>query len=158
MSVMMVKEYLKRFDWTGDILEFAVSSATVGLAAAALEIDEARIAKTLAFYGERQTGCLLIVTAGDRKIDNGKFKRHFGFKAHMLGFGEVKALTGHEAGGVCPFANPIGVNAYLDISLKRFNTVFPAAGSSNSAVEASCEQLFLFSGAKEWVDVCKPME
>lgn len=158
MSVPCVREYLKQFGRDGSILEFSVSSATVALAAEALKTDKSRIAKTLSFYGERKNGCLLIVTAGDRKIDNGKFKRQFGFKAQMPGYEEVEALTGHPAGGVCPFANPAGVNAFLDVSLKRFSTVFPAAGSSNSAIEVTCGQLFLYAGAKGWVDVCKPIE
>lgn len=158
MSIAKVKEYLKDYGRDGDVLEFPVSSATVELAAKAVGVEPARIAKTLSFHGDEETGCILIVTAGDMKIDNSKFKKQFGFKAKMLGAEEVAMLTGHEVGGVCPFANPEHVTTYLDVSMKRFTTVFPAAGSSNSAIELTCEELYQYSQAKEWIDVCKGKE
>lgn len=155
MSVQKVKEYLKNFGKDCQVQEFPVSSATVELAAKALDTAPARIAKTMSFHDKKTGGCILIVTAGDTRIDHAKFKKKFGFKANMLGAKEVSKFTGHEIGGVCPFANPENVTTYLDISLKRFETVFPAAGSSNSAIELSCEELFKLSGAVIWVDVCK---
>lgn len=158
MSIVKVKEYLKDFGRDCDVQEFPVSSATVELAAKALSVEPARIAKTLSFHGDQTNGCLLVVTAGDQKIDNAKFKKQFGFKAKMLGAEEVAMLTGHEVGGVCPFANPEHVTTYLDVSMQRFSTVFPAAGSSNSAIELTCEELFKYSQAKGWVDVCKEKE
>ncbi|MFT4106955.1 MAG: YbaK/EbsC family protein [Lacrimispora sp.] len=158
MSVQTVKEYLKEFGKDSLVKEFTVSSATVELAAKALDVEPARIAKTMSFHGNETNGCILVVTAGDTKIDNGKFKKQFGFKAKMLGANEVSMLTGHEIGGVCPFANPEHVTTFLDISLKRFDTVFPAAGSSNSAVEVTCDELTKLSKAAEWIDVCKTPE
>ena len=158
MSVQKVKEYLKEFDKDGLVREFPVSSATVELAAQALDVEPARIAKTMSFHGNETNGCILVVTAGDTKIDNGKFKKQFGFKAKMLGASEVSMLTGHEIGGVCPFANPEHVTTFLDVSLKRFDTVFPAAGSSNSAIEVTCDELARLSKAAEWIDVCKTPE
>lgn len=158
MSIAKVKEYLKDFGRDCDVKEFPVSSATVELAAKALSVEPARIAKTLSFHGDEVNGCLLVVTAGDQKIDNAKFKKQFGFKAKMLGAEEVAMLTGHEVGGVCPFANPEHVTTYLDVSMQRFTTVFPAAGSSNSAIELTCEELYKYSQAKDWVDVCKEKE
>ncbi len=155
MSVQTVKEYLKRFEKDGFVQEFSVSSATVELAAKALEVEPARIAKTMSFHGNETNGCILVVTAGDTKIDNRKFKLQFGFKAKMLGAGEVSVLTGHEIGGVCPFANPEHVTTFLDLSLKRFDTVFPAAGSANSAIEVTCDELARLSKAAQWIDVCK---
>ena len=116
-------------------------------------VEPARIAKTLSFQdGE---GCLLIVAAGDARIDNPKFKAAFGFKAKMLAPEEALRLTGHAVGGVCPFAVPDTVRVCLDVSLRRFDTVFPACGSANSAIELTCEDLFAYSRAREWVDVCK---
>ncbi|MDE7036857.1 MAG: YbaK/EbsC family protein, partial [Lachnospiraceae bacterium] len=130
-----------------------VSSATVSLAAKALDCEESRIAKTLSFHiGEK---VVLIVTAGDAKIDNPKYKARFGTKAKMLSFDEAEPLIGHAVGGVCPFAVNEGVDIYLDISLKRFNTVFPACGSSNSAIELSLRELEEYSDFIEWIDVCK---
>lgn len=158
MSIAKVKEYLKDYGRDCDVQEFPVSSATVELAARALDVEPARIGKTLSFHGDETTGCILIVTAGDMKIDNSKFKKQFGFKAKMLGAGEVAMLTGHEIGGVCPFANPDHAAIYLDVSLQRFSTVFPAAGSTNSAIELTCEELFKYSQAREWIDVCKTKE
>ena len=134
-------------------MEFETSSATVELAANTLGVIPARIAKTLSFRTE--DGCMLIVTAGDAKIDNSKFKQLFHRKATMLTAQEVEELVGHQVGGVCPFGIKPGIPVYLDVSMKRFDTVFPAAGSGNSAIEFTCEELFQYSGAKEWIDVCK---
>ena len=155
MSIDKVREYFRPLGREQDILEFPVSSATVELAAQAVGVIPARIAKTLSFYKKEEDGCILVITAGDMKIDNSKFKHFFGFKAKMLSGEDVTRLTGHAIGGVCPFANPDGVKTYLDVSLKRFDTVFPAAGSSNSAIELTCRELEEYSRAKQWVDVCK---
>lgn len=152
MSVEKVREYLTRFCMADRIREFDVSSATVELAAAAVGVEPARIAKTLSFRGKEES-CILVVTAGDKRIDNRKFKDRFGFKARMLSAGEAVAFTGHAVGGVCPFALPAGVKVYLDESLKRFETVFPAVGSSSSAIELTCDELARCSGG-EWVDIC----
>lgn len=153
MSVEKVREYFKTKGIDERIQEFEVSSATVSLAAKALDCEESRIAKTLSFHiGEK---VVLIVTAGDAKIDNPKYKARFGTKAKMLSFDEAEPLTGHAVGGVCPFAVNEGVDIYLDISLKRFNTVFPACGSSNSAIELSLRELEEYSDFIEWIDVCK---
>ena len=135
-------------------MEFDTSSATVELAARAVGTIPARIAKTLSFQ-QKEGGGFLIVTAGDAKIDNGKFKSIFHMKAKMLSPEEVLELTGYAVGGVCPFGINKQVPVYLDISLKRFQTVFPACGSSNSAIELDCETLFKLAGAREWIDVCK---
>ena len=153
MSIERVKEYFKNMGIENKIMVFDVSSATVELAAKALNCEEARIAKTLSFHiGER---VVLIVAAGDTKIDNHKYKEQFGTKAKMLAFEEVEALTGHAVGGVCPFGVNEGVEVYLDESLKRFDTVFPACGSSNSAVELTTKELEEYSGALGWIDVTK---
>ncbi len=155
MSIQTVRPFLAVFGREGDIREFSVSSATVELAAQALGVDGARIAKTLSFAdGE---GCLVVVAAGDTKIDNAKFKQTFGFKASMLPVDRVAELTGHTVGGVCPFALPATVRVFLDNSLRRFATVFPAAGSANSAIELTCDELEEYSGGV-WVDVCKLRE
>ena len=155
MSIERVRPFLAAFGREQDILEFPVSSATVDLAAAALNTAPARIAKTMSFAdGE---GCLVIVTAGDTKIDNRKFKAAFGFKAKMLSADQTLAFTGHAVGGVCPFALPKTVRIFLDESLRRFETVFPAAGSSNSAIEVTPAQLEQYTGGI-WVDVCKLRE
>lgn len=154
MSIEKVKEFLKKWDKDCEVLEFEVSSATVNLAAQALEVIPARIAKTLSFKcGE---GCLLVIAAGDARIDNSKFKAQFGFKAKMLNPDEVLYFTGYEVGGVCPFAieNP-DTKVYADISLKRFDTMFPACGSSNSAIELTCDELYSLSLSTGWIDVCK---
>ena len=135
------------------IQEFDVSSATVELAAEALHCEPCRIAKTLSFMAKEQP--VLIVTAGDAKIDNPKYKAQFGTKAKMLTYEEVESLTGHAVGGVCPFAVNDGLTIYLDESLKRFQTVFPACGSSNSAIELTIEELEKYSGYTAWIDVCK---
>jgi prolyl-tRNA editing enzyme YbaK/EbsC (Cys-tRNA(Pro) deacylase) len=153
MSIEKVREYFKTKGIDGRIQEFEVSSATVALAAKALHCEENRIAKTLSFHlGEK---VILIVAAGDAKIDNAKYKAQFGTKAKMLSFDEAEPLVGHAIGGVCPFAVNEGVETYLDVSLKRFNTVFPACGSPNSAIEFSLEELEEYSGFIEWIDVCK---
>ena len=152
MSLDRVKSYLREYGEDKNIREFDVSSATVELAAAALGTEPARIAKTLSF--QRESSAILIVAAGDVKIDNKKFKSFFGFKARMLPFDDVERLTGHAVGGVCPFAVPEVVKVYTDVSLKRFKTVFPACGSSNSAIELTCEDLFRISKSAGWIDVC----
>lgn len=153
MAIEKVREYFAELGLSQRIQEFDVSSATVELAAQAVGCEPARIAKTLSFaMGE---GCILVVTAGDKKIDNGKFKAQFGCKAKMLPYEAVERLTGHQVGGVCPFAVNPGTKVYTDISLQRFETVYPAAGSANSAVELACDELFRYSGSEAWVDVCK---
>ena len=153
MSIEKARECLRRFGAEDRIREFDVSSATVELAAAALGVDGARIAKTLSF--KKGDGCVLIVAAGDARIDNRKFKDAFGGKAKMLSPDEALALTGHAVGGVCPFGRNEGVPVYLDESLRRFETVYPAAGSANSAIELTLEELAAFSEADGWVDVCR---
>ena len=154
MAIEKAREHLKKFGMDDKIMEFPTSSATVELAAAAAGVIPARICKTLSFKSTE--GCILIQTAGDAKIDNGKFKQQFGFKAKMLAPDEVLAYTGHEIGGVCAFGiERADVAIYADISLRRFETVFPACGSGNSAIEMTCDALFTVSGAREWVDLCK---
>lgn len=156
MAIERVREYFKKWNMEDRIMEFDVSSATVELAAAALHCEGARIAKTLSFYvGEH---AILIVTTGDTKIDNAKYKATFGTKAKMLSFEEVEPLIGHGVGGVCPFGINDGVKVYLDESMKRFQTVFPACGSSNSAIELTISELEQYSGYERWVDVCKVVE
>ena len=153
MAIEKVKAYFKTQGMEDRIQEFEVSSATVALAAQALGCDENRIAKTLSFHvGEK---VVLIVAAGDAKIDNAKYKAVFGAKAKMLAFEEAEALIGHAVGGVCPFAVNEGVEVYLDESLKRFETVFPACGSSNSAIELTISELEQHSNSIKWIDVCK---
>jgi len=153
MAIEKVKAYFREYGMEERIQEFDVSSATVELAAEALHCEPQRIAKTLSFMVENEA--VLIVTAGDAKIDNPKYKAKFGKKAKMLSLDEVETLVGHAVGGVCPFAVNEGVIVYLDISLKRFETVFPACGSSNSAIELTIPELEKYSGYAEWVDVCK---
>ncbi len=156
MSIQKVKEFFAARGMEERVWEFATSSATVELAAQTLCVRPARIAKTLSFkVGD---GCVLILAAGDARIDNPKYKAFFGTKAKMLAFDEVETYTGSAVGGVCPFALPEGVPVYLDRSLRRFSTVFPACGSGNSAIEFTCDELFRHSGAKEWIDVCKDWE
>ena len=153
MSIERVKEYFNKHGMGERVREFEVSSATVELAAAALNCEGCRIAKTLSFMlGDR---AILIVTAGDAKVDNRKYKDRFSAKARMLSPDEVVALIGHAVGGVCPFAINEGVTVYLDESLRRFETVFPACGSANSAIELTIPELEAYSGYSEWVDVCK---
>ena len=153
MSIERVQEYFIQYDMEDRILEFDVSSATVELAAQALGCEPRRIAKTLSFKIDDQP--ILIVAAGDARINNGKYKARFGTKAKMLSTDEVETMIGHAVGGVCPFGINEGVKVYLDESLKRFDTVFPACGSGNSAMEMSMEDLEKYSGYEEWVDVCK---
>lgn len=156
MSIEKAREHLKKWGRDKDIIEFDVSSATVQLAALALNTEESRIAKSISLKGP--TGAFLVVTAGDVKIDNQKFKQEFGFKAKMLTANEVKEMVGHEIGGVCPFGIHENVSVFLDDSLKRFDTVFPACGSSNSAIPMTCKELEEISGHVKWVDVCKEKE
>ena len=154
MSIERVRDYFRPLGREGDILEFPVSSATVELAAQAVGVIPARIAKTLSFAVDG--GCVLIVCAGDAKIDNAKFKAQFHTKATMLTPEQVLDFTGHAVGGVCPFGidNP-AVTAYLDVSLRRFDTVYPAAGNAASAVRLSCGELDILSNSSGWIDVCK---
>ena len=154
MSIEKVREYFKSVGIDSRIKEFSESSATVELADHALGCAPERIAKTLSF--KLKDDCILIVTAGDVKIDNSKYKARFGAKASMLKFDEAAELIGHAVGGVCPFAVNDGVKVYLDESLKRFETVFPACGSSNSAIELTISELEKYSDYISWVDVCKP--
>lgn len=156
MAIEQVKEFFKKFNMEEKIMEFDTSSATVELAAQALNVIPARIAKTLSF--KKDNSCILVLTSGDVKINNPKFKAEFGMRAKMPSAEEVLIFTGHAAGGVCPFAVADGIPVYLDISLKRFDTVFPACGSGNSAIELTCDDLFRYSGAEKWVDVCKEAE
>ncbi|MEY8391148.1 YbaK/EbsC family protein [Lachnospiraceae bacterium] len=153
MSIDKVREYFKTEGIDGRIQEFELSSATVTLAAKALHCEESRIAKTLSFHAGEKV--ILIVTAGDSRIDNAKYKAQFGTKAKMLSFDEAEPLIGHAVGGVCPFAVNEGVEVYLDVSLKRFDTIFPACGSSNSAIELTPNELEKYSGFIKWIDVCK---
>ena len=154
MAFDMAKEHLRKAGLEDRIYEFEVSSATVELAAQAVGCEPARIAKTLSFMVDQKA--VLIVAAGDAKVDNARFKAQFQKKAKMLTPAEALSFTGHAVGGVCPFAieNP-QVRVFLDVSLKRFETVFPACGSSNSAIELTCSELEAYSNALEWVDVCK---
>ena len=153
MSIERVREYFRSKGMEERILEFDVSSATVELAARAVGCEPQRIAKTLSFMvGD---GPVLIVTAGDAKIDNPKYKAQFGKKAKMLTPDEALAYTGHAVGGVCPFALKPGVRVFLDESLKRFDTVFPACGSSSSAIELTIPELEEHAGYEAWIDVCK---
>lgn len=153
MSIERVRNYFETLGIADRILEFETSSATVALAAQVLGTEECRIAKTLSFHVEDSV--VLMVAAGDAKIDNAKFKAAFHTKAKMLSFEEAEPLIGHAVGGVCPFAVNEGVKVYLDESLKRFETVFPACGSSNSAIEMTMDDLEKYSGYEAWVDVCK---
>ena len=153
MSIERVKAYFKECGMEERILEFDVSSATVELAAAALHCEPERIAKSLSFMLDGHG--ILVVAAGDARIDNHKYKEQFHTKAKMLSWEEAETLIGHAVGGVCPFAVNEGVDVYLDVSLKRFETVFPACGSSNSAIKLSIPELEKYSGYVSWVDVCK---
>jgi len=156
MAIETVREYFRRFGLEGRIQEFPVSSATVELAAQALHCEPRRIAKTLSF--SLNAAPILVVTAGDAKIDNSKYKAQFGAKAKMLGAEETHTLIGHAVGGVCPFAVNEGVAIYLDQSLRRFRTVFPACGSSNSAIELTIHELEQYTPYTSWVNVCKGWE
>ena len=154
MSIQKVREYFKGFGIEERILEFDVSSATVDLAAIAVGVEGARIAKSLSFKVDEQP--IIIVVAGDAKVDNSRYKKFFHTKVKMLTHEEAHELIGHDVGGVCSFALPENVKVYLDVSMKRFETVFPAAGSSNSAIELTCDELEKYSSNfVEWVDVCK---
>lgn len=156
MSIEAVRKYFAEFGMDDRIQEFETSSATVALAAEALHCEEERIAKTLAFQKDDEV--ILIVVAGDRKIDNRKFKNSFQKRARMVAFDEVQKAVGHAAGGVCPFAVNEGVKIYLDTSLQKFVTVFPACGSSNSAIELTIDELARYANSLAWVDVCKEVE
>ncbi len=156
MSIEKVKAYFRQQGMEDRVREFSVSSATVDLAAQALGCEPQRIAKSLSFLLEDQA--ILIVAAGDARVDNGKYKAQFGGKAKMLAPDQVEAMVGHRVGGVCPFAINDGVEVYLDASLQRFETVFPACGSSNSAIELTIAELERHSGFTAWVDVCKDWE
>ena len=153
MAIEKVKEFFRQYGMEGKVLEFETSSATVELAAQALHCEPCRIAKTLSFMGKE--GPLLVVAAGDAKIDNPKFKAQFGTKPKMLKPEENVELIGYAIAGVCPFAVNDGVKVYLDESMKRFETVFPACGSANSAIELTMEELEKYSQAVAWIDVCK---
>ena len=156
MSIERVKAYFKQYDMEQRIIELQESSATVELAAQALGCEPERIAKSLSFMVEDKP--VLVICAGDVKIDNPKYKATFGTKAKMLAPDEVEKLIGHAVGGVCPFGINEGVAVYLDESLKRFTTVFPACGSANSAIELTIPELEQYSGYEKWVDVCKLRE
>lgn len=153
MSLETVRHYLSRWGQDQAILVMEASTATVELAAEALGAIPARIAKTLSFYGPESA--IIVVVAGDAKVDNRRFREHFGLQPKMLSPEDVPAATGHTVGGVCPFALPEGVKVYLDASLRRFHTVFPACGTSHSAIELTLPQLEEYSGSAGWVDVCK---
>lgn len=153
MAIEAVRAYFHSFGMEERIQEFPVSSATVELAAQALQCEPCRIAKTLSFQVGEEV--ILIVAAGDARIDNAAYKSRFGTKAKMLALEEAEEKIGHAVGGVCPFAVKEGVRVYLDESLKRFTTVFPACGSSNSAIELTMEELERYSGSEDWVNVCK---
>lgn len=154
MSLESVKAHFQRWNREQDVMEFDTLSATVEQAAETIGVEAARIAKTLSFRGEGEQA-ILIVAAGDAKIDNKKFRECFGFKARMLTPDEVLEQTGHAIGGVCPFGLKSPIDVFLDVSMKRFDTVFPACGNTSSAIELTCEELYLYSLAKDWVDVCK---
>ena len=154
MSIEAVRTYFRPFGRETDILEFSESSATVELAAQAVGVIPARIAKSLSFLTPE--GCVLIIAAGDARVDNSKYKHHFGVKAKMLTPEQVVEYTGHAIGGVCPFAvDRSRVKVYLDVSMKRFDIMYPAAGSSSSAVKLTIPELETCSGYEEWIDVCK---
>lgn len=153
MSIEKGRAYFRQFGMEDRVREFDVSSATVELAALALGVEGARIAKTLSF--KKDDSCILILAAGDARIDNHKFKDKFHMKAKMLAPEEVLSIVGHPVGGVCPFGINDGIDVYLDESLKRFEAVFPAVGSANSAIELDLDELYKYSNAIEWIDVCK---
>ena len=154
MSIAAVREYFAQFGMADQVLEFETSSATVELAAQAVGVIPARIAKSLSFKVDGKA--ILIIAAGDAKVDNAKFKAHFHTKAKMLTPDEVTELIGHAIGGVCPFAIKEGVEVYLDESMRRFDTVFPAAGSGNSAIQLTCDQMEQYAqNFVAWGDFCK---
>ena len=153
MAIDKVREYLKQWGRDIDILEFDTSSATVEMASIAVGVELSRIAKTLSF--KTPESAILIITAGDTKIDNSKYKGEFGLKAKMLNPEEVLEYTGHAIGGVCPFGLTQKLPVYADISMRRFETLYPACGSSNSAIELTCEELEQYANCEKWIDVCK---
>ncbi len=153
MSIEKVKAYFRRFNMEDRILEFPVSSATVELAAQAVGCEPGRIVKTLSFLVDGKA--ILIAAAGDAKVDNAKYKHRFGVKAKMLAHDDAPVMIGHQVGGVCPFAVNEDVAVYLDVSIKRFDMVYPAAGSGNSAIGLTIEEMERYSGFSDWVDVCK---
>ena len=157
MSIESVKAHFKQWDRENNVMEFESLSATVEQAADTIGTIPARIAKTLSFRGEDEKA-ILVVAAGDAKIDNKKFRHTFGFKARMLGAVEVLEQTGHAVGGVCPFGLKNELDVHLDVSLKRFESLFPACGSTNSAIELTYDEIFNYSNASDWVDVCKGWE
>ena len=157
MSIEQVRLYLSRWNKDKDIIEMDISTATVELAADALGVIPARIAKSISLKGPGNEA-MMVVSAGDMKLDNKKFRSHFGFKPKMLTPEEALAFTGHAIGGVCPFALPPGLDVYLDISMKRFQTIFPACGSGNSAIELTLSELEEYSQSKMWLDVCVSKE
>ncbi|RYY51014.1 MAG: YbaK/EbsC family protein [Actinomycetales bacterium] len=155
MSIETARAHLARFGRDGDVVETSGSSATVELAAAELGVEPARIAKTLGFYGAEPGTSILVVAAGDARVDNAAFKAAFGIKARMLKPDDVEALTGHAIGGVCPFANPDVAAVHLDASLRRFTSVFPAVGNAASAVELTPDELEVVAEPVGWVHVTK---
>lgn len=156
MAIEKARNYLKKYKLDNKIKELSVSTATVKDAAIAIGVEEARIAKSITFRVDEKI--ILIVCAGDTKIDNSKYKNEFGVKAKMLAFDEVEDLVGFAVGGVCPFGVNDDVLVYLDESLKRFDVVYPACGSSNSMVELTIKELEKCSNYKKWIDVCKVRE
>ncbi|TQL67941.1 prolyl-tRNA editing enzyme YbaK/EbsC (Cys-tRNA(Pro) deacylase) [Nocardioides albertanoniae] len=155
MSIEIARAHLDRFGRGGDIIESEESAATVDLAAAALGVTPAEIAKTISLYAADRTSAILVVAAGDAKIANPKFKAHFGVKARMLAAEDVEPMTAHAIGGVCPFGNPSSAEVWLDASLKRFDTVYPAAGGANTTIALTLGDLETISEARGWVDVTK---
>lgn len=153
MSIEKGRAYFRELGIEDRVREFEVSSATVELAAQAAGVEPARIAKTLSF--KKGESCILVVAAGDARVDNRKFKNRFGMKATMLPHDDVERLIGHAVGGVCPFGINEGIDVYIDNSVLRFESVFPAVGSANSAIELTPNELFKYSNAADWVDVCK---
>jgi len=156
MSIEQVRTYLKRWNRDKDVFEMTISTATVELAASALGVISARIAKSISLRGESGKA-MMVVTAGDMKIDNRKFRDAFKFKPRMLSADEAREHTGHSIGGVCPFALPPDVEVYLDSSMKRFQTIYPACGSANSVIELTTAELEEYSQSRGWVDVCVPI-
>jgi len=153
VAITEVRKYFRKWGREKDILEFDISSATVELASQALDIEPARIAKTLSFRDEG--GAMLVVAAGDAKVDSSRFKAEFGFKARMLTAEEVLEYSGHAVGGVCPFGLKSQLPVYLDISLQRFESVYPACGSDNSAIRLTLPELEEYAASRRWIDVCK---
>jgi len=154
MSVEQVRAWLDRWDRGKDVVEMDLSTATVELAASALKVIPARIAKSISLRGDTDNSAMIVVAAGDMKVDNRKFRDRFGFKPRMLSAEEALEFTGHAIGGVCPFALPPAVTVYLDDSMKRFTTIFPACGSGNSLIELTLSELEEYSQCSGWVDVC----